>query len=294
MTKNHFIPRALLIGAASAAVLLASCAMPVKPDGADAARAELSALQNDPKLAVLAPVAIQEAETAVRAAETPTEDAAAGQQAVYVAQGKVAIARAQAERRLAEDNVKNLGDQRNEIRLDARTREAEIAKAQAEAAAAAALQQQQAAQSAMADAAKSKAEAEELKRQMVDLEAKATDRGMVMTLGDVLFATGKAELKVGAQARLNKLASFMLKYPDRAVVIEGHTDSTGSAATNQTLSERRAEAVKAYLISQSVPAASVTTVGKGKDVPVADNATATGRQQNRRVEIIIANTPVAK
>lgn len=294
MTRIQSIKRTALLGAASAAVLLSACAMPVKPDGADAARAELTALQNDSKLAVLAPVAIQEAETAVRAAETPTEDAAAGQQAVYVAQGKVAIARAQAERRLAEDNVKALGEQRNEIRLDARTREAEIAKAQAEAAAASALQQQQAAQAAMADAAKAKAEAEELKRQMSDLEAKATDRGMVMTLGDVLFATGKSDLKPGAMERLNKLAAFMLKYPDRAVVIEGHTDSTGSAALNMTLSQQRADSVKAYLISQSVPAASVTTIGKGKDVPVADNATASGRQQNRRVEIIIANAPAKK
>ena len=301
MTKIQFIKHTVLLGAASAAVLLSACAMPVKPDGADAARADLTALQSDSKLAVLAPVAIQEAETAVRAAEMPTEDAAAGQQAVYVAQGKVAIARAQAERRLAEDNVKSLGDQRNEIRLDARTREAEIAKAQAEAAGASAMQQQQAALAAQSDAErakaeaeKAKAEAEDLKRQMTELEAKATDRGMVMTLGDVLFATGKADLKPGAMERLSKLAGFMLKYPDRAVVIEGHTDSVGSAASNQTLSERRSDAVKAYLISQSVPASSVTTIGKGKDVPVAENTTATGRQQNRRVEIIIANAPMAK
>lgn len=296
--KILLLQRTVLLGAASAAVLLSACAMPVKPDGADAARAELTALQSNSKLAVLAPVAIQEAETAVRAAEVPTEDKAAGAQAVYVAQGKVAIARAQAERRLAEDNVKNLGDQRNEIRLDARTREAEIAKAQAEAATNSALQQQQAALSAQSDAErakaeaeKAKAEAEDLKRQMADLEAKATDRGMVMTLGDVLFATGQSELKPGAMERLNKLASFMIKYPSRAVVIEGHTDSTGSAATNQLLSERRADAVKAYLISQSVPSANVTTIGKGKNVPVADNTSASGRQLNRRVEVIIANAP---
>lgn len=294
---THFqklFSRTALIGAASAVVLLAACSNPVKPDGVDAVRADLTALQSDPKLAVLAPVAIQEAEAAVRAAEVPTEDAAAGQQAVYLAQGKVAVARAQAERRLAEDAVKSLGEQRGEIRLDARTREAELAKAQAEAAAAAALQQQQAAAAAMAEANKAKAEAEDLKRQMADLEAKATDRGLVMTLGDVLFSTGQADLKPGAAERLNKLAAFMLKYPDRGVVIEGHTDSTGSAATNQALSERRANAVKAYLISQGVPAASITTIGKGKDVPVADNTTASGRQANRRVEIIIANVMASK
>ena len=279
--------------------------MPVKPDGADAVRAELTALQSDSKLASRAPVAIQEAEEAVRSAETPTEDTAAGAQAVYVAQGKVAIARAQAERRLAEDNVKTLAEQRGQIQLDARTREAEIAKSQADAATAAAMQQQQAAQAAQteaqlqaqaaqaaqAEAARAKAEAEDLKRQMLELEAKATDRGMVMTLGDVLFATGKSDLKPGAQDRLAKLAAFMLKYPERNVVIEGHTDSTGSASLNMTLSQQRADAVKAYLVTQSVPAQRVTTVGKGKDVPVADNASAAGRQQNRRVEIIIANAP---
>lgn len=291
--KNVFT-RTALLGAASAVVLLAACSNPVKPDGVDAVRADLSALQADPKLAVLAPVAIQEAETAVRAAETPTEDAAAGQQAVYLAQGKVAVARAQAERRLAEDTVKSLGEQRGEIRLDARTREAELAKAQAEAAAASALLQQQAALAATAEANQAKAEAEDLKRQMLELEAKATDRGLVMTLGDVLFSTGQADLKPGAAQRLNKLAAFMLKYPDRGVVIEGHTDSVGSAASNQALSERRANAVKAYLISQGVPAAGVTTIGKGKEAPVADNASASGRQQNRRVEIIIANASMAK
>ncbi len=305
MTSSSFaarsFTRSLLIGAASAAVLLAACSMPVRPDGADAARADLTRLQSDSKLAVLAPVAIQEAEEAVRAAEAPTEDTASGQQLVYVAQGKVAIARAQAERRLAEDNVKKLGEQRSEIRLDARTREAEIAKAQAEAAAASAMQQQQAAIAAQGDAAKAqaeaekaKAEAEDLKRQMADLQAKATDRGMVMTLGDVLFSTGQADLKPGAMERLSKLAAFMLRFPNRAVVIEGHTDSVGSASLNQALSQRRADAVKAYLISQSVPAASVTTIGKGKDVPVADNTTASGRQQNRRVEIIIANPPMQR
>ncbi len=276
MNKFSFISRAGLIGAASAAVLLSACATPIKPDGADAARADLTALRNDAKLATLAPIAIQEAEVAVRAAETPTKNDEAGQQAVYLAKGKVAIARAQAERRFAEDNIKVIGDQRNAIRLDARTREADLANASA-------MQQQQAAQQAQA-------ESEDLKRQMADLQAKATDRGLVMTLGDVLFTTGRADLKPGVLERLNKLAAFMLKYPKRNVVIEGHTDSTGSAALNQRLSERRADAVKAYLVSQSVPGTSVTTVGKGKDVPVADNTTATGRQQNRRVEIIIANT----
>ena len=109
-----------------------------------------------------------------------------------------------------------------------------------------------------------------------------------MTLGDVLFATGRADLKPGAAARLDKLADFMAKYPDRSVVIEGHTDSVGSAASNEALSQRRADAVKAYLTTKGVSPARVQAVGKGKDVPVASNTDAAGRQQNRRVEVIIS------
>ncbi|ROH88692.1 OmpA family protein [Stagnimonas aquatica] len=275
---------------AAAALLLAACgANPVKPEGADQVRAELTALQTNPDYASRAPVALQEAESAVRQAETPTADTAAGSQAVYVAERKVAIARAQAEKRLAEDQVRTLSDQRNAIRLDARTAEAEAAKSQAEQAIAIAQAQQQAALAARSEAEAAKAEAEELRRQMEDLQAKQTDRGLVMTLGDVLFATGKADLKAGSAERLNKLVAFLGKYPDRTVVIEGHTDSTGSEATNQRLSQQRAEAVRAYLLSQGVAANRVSAVGKGESLPVADNATAAGRQQNRRVEIVISN-----
>lgn len=275
---------------AAAALLLAACgANPVKPDGADQIRADLTALQTNPDYASRAPVALQEAESAVRLAETPTADPAAGSQAVYVAERKVAIARAQAEKRLAEDQVRTLSDQRNAIRLDARTAEAEAAKSQAEQAIAIAQAQQQAALAARSEADAAKAEAEELRRQMEDLQARQTDRGLVMTLGDVLFATGKADLKAGSAERLNKLVAFLGKYPDRTVVIEGHTDSTGSEAINQRLSQQRAEAVRAYLLSQGVAANRVSAVGKGESLPVADNATAAGRQQNRRVEIIISN-----
>lgn len=289
-TLRHPALRTFQRTALAAAFLgLAACAAgPVKPDGADQARAELTALQTNPDLASRAPVAIQEAEVAVRAAETPTSDTASGSQAVYVAQRKVAIARAQAEKRLAEDQVKQLSDQRNEIRLDARTAEANAAKSEAEQALAIAQMQQQAAARARAEAEAAKAQADELKRQMDELQARETDRGLVMTLGDVLFSTGKAELKAGSQDRLTKLVAFLGKYPDRTVIVEGHTDSVGSDETNQVLSQRRADAVRAYLLAQGVAANRVTAVGKGESLPVADNGNAAGRQQNRRVEIVIS------
>lgn len=292
-------PRSLRSSAlvlALAGFALSACATAVKPDGADRVRAELTTLQTNPEYASRAPVALEEAEAAVRVAETPTTDQAVGAQAVYAADRKVAIARAQAEKRIAEDQVKTLGEQRDAIRLDARTAEANAARSQADQAIAIAQAQQQAAakarteaEIARAAAASAQAEAEELKRQMADLQARETDRGLVMTLGDVLFATGKSELKPGAMDRLGKLVAFLGKYPDRTVIIEGHTDSVGSDVNNQALSQRRADAVRAYLLAQGVAANRVTAVGKGESLPVAENGNAAGRQQNRRVEVVISN-----
>lgn len=295
--KNAWGRQFALTALAAAALSLAACsAGPIKPDGADRARAELTALQTNPDLASRAPVALQDAEAAVRIAEEPTEDMAVGAQRVYVADRKVAIARAQAEKRLAEDQVKTLSEQRGEIRLDARTAEAEAAKAQANAskseaeqALAVAQMQQQAAARARAETETAQAQTEALRRQMEDLQAKQTDRGLVMTLGDVLFATGKADLKAGSQDRLGKLVAFLGNYTDRTVIIEGHTDSVGSDESNQALSQRRADSVRAYLLAQGIAANRVTAVGKGESLPVADDSKSAGRQQNRRVEIVISN-----
>ncbi|HEY1077749.1 MAG TPA: OmpA family protein [Rhodocyclaceae bacterium] len=290
MIGLHNIPAGLrLAPVAAAALLLAACATATKPEGADRVRAELTTLQTNPDYASRAPVALQDAEAAVRIAEVPTEDKVAGAQAVYVAERKVAIARAQADKRIAEDKRKGISEAREAIRLDARTAEAEAAKAQAQEAMAAAQREQLAAQQAQQAAMAARAEAEELRRQMEDLQAKQTDRGLVMTLGDVLFATGKAELKAGSEQRLDKLVAFLAKYPDRSIIVEGHTDSSGSDATNLALSQRRADAVRAYLLTRGVAASRVMAVGKGESLPVADNGTPAGRQQNRRVEIVISN-----
>ena len=253
------------------------------------ARNELLRLQTDPVLAPQVQPALREAELAVQAAEVPTRDVVGGQHAVHVALRKIDIARADAERRTAESALKVLRQQREAILREAQSRELEIARAQAEAATAAALVQQQAAIAAQQRAAQAQAQTTELRRQMEELQAVNTDRGMVMTLGDVLFATGKADLAPGAAERLDKLAQFMHRYTDRTLLVEGHTDAQGTDANNLLLSERRAESVKVYLIIQSVESSRITTVGRGKDAPVADNATPEGRQQNRRVEIVIRN-----
>jgi len=206
------------------------------------------------------------------AAETPQKDEALGAHQVYIADRKVDTAWALAESRLAEDQRAALGADREGARLDARTREADAAKLAA---------------------AASAAESAELQRQIDELQAKETDRGLVLTLGDVLFESGKAQLKSAAAGNLNTLVMFLNNYQNRTVLIEGYTDSVGSDDYNQGLSSRRAESVQAYLVGQGIDRGRLTASGLGESAPVADNESAMGRQLNRRVEVIISNPDLA-
>jgi OmpA-OmpF porin, OOP family len=125
-----------------------------------------------------------------------------------------------------------------------------------------------------------------LESQLAGLNTKKTERGLVLTLGDVLFDTGKATLKPGAYATIDRLANALMEDPTRKVMIEGHTDSVGSEDYNQGLSERRASSVQAALLERGVASNQMSSVGKGEGTPVASNDDAGGRQQNRRVEMI--------
>ncbi|UUY08242.1 OmpA family protein [Pseudomonas sp. J452] len=248
-----------LFSALAICVALAGCAAPSTPPGAAATRDKLTLLQGDAELANRAPVAIKDAEVAVIAAEQPRKGNAAeqelGQHLVVMADRKVEIARAVAQARFYEDQRQSLSQQREGARLDSRT-----------------------------------AEADELQRQLNALNAKQTERGMVMTIGDLLFATGGAELRSAGANDLGRLAQFLQQHPERDVLIEGHTDNVGSDAANFSLSQRRAESVKAYLLRQGVASSRLDASGKGENSPVAGNESASGRQLNRRVEVIISNT----
>ncbi len=280
-----------LITSVVASVLLAACVSgTTRPDGAAEARAKLTQLQSDPQLASRAPVAIRDAELAVRAAEQPQDDRALAQHLVFMADRKVDTARAQAQARLWEDQRKGLSEQREGARLDSRTREADAARSDANAARDDADLARSQAGAALATADAVRQQSEDLQRQLAELNAKATDRGFVVTLGDVLFATGRSELKGGDASNLSKLAAFLNKYPDRTVTIEGHTDNVGNENANLALSQRRADSVKSYLVGQGVASARLAALGKGEGSPVAGNDSFTGRQQNRRVEVIISNT----
>ena len=122
---------------------------------------------------------------------------------------------------------------------------------------------------------------------------KPTDPGLVLTLGDVLFTSGRAELQPVAMGNLHQLVNFLDKYPDRRVAIHGYTDSLGSEEYNQGLSERRANSVKAYLADHGIDSTRLSASGMGQSAPVAGNDSGAGRQQNRRVEVIISNPPTA-
>lgn len=172
-----------------------------------------------------------------------------------------------------------------QIKADA---DAQAAKAQA---AALALQAQE--QAAVAEAAKAKAAAEALREQLLEqfnriLDTRDTDRGLVVNLGDVLFDTGKFDLRSLAREKLARFSGIVLGHPGLRLDIEGYTDSVGSDELNMKLSEQRADAVRQYLIAQGLADTALTAKGFGKSLPVADNASAAGRQQNRRVEIVVS------
>jgi outer membrane protein OmpA-like peptidoglycan-associated protein len=263
-------------------MLLSACATTQAPEAPLDSRLKLTALQGDSQLATRAPVEMRAAEAAVKAAEAPHADSAYAEHLILIADQKVEIARARAQSRQYQDQRQALSAESERARLDARTLEADRARGDAK--------------SARADLATARDEVAAsrearlaLERQIAELNARETDRGLVVTLGDLLFATGKSDLTGGAGPNLDKLAAFLGEYPDRTVLIEGHTDSVGSEESNYFLSQRRADSVKSYLVRRGVQASRLTTSGLGQGSPVASNDSATGRQQNRRVEVIISN-----
>jgi len=296
MNNPMNLPIRSIIAAAVAATLFVGCAsVPKNPAGSAQVRAKLTALQSEPSLANRAPVALKDAEGAVVVAEMTEKDLVLAAHRVYIADRKVDTARALAQTQFAEEERTALNEQSEKARLDSRTREADAAKTAALVARAETAEQKVAADSARSDAdaaqlaaSASQQQAAELQRQLEILQAQPTDRGLVLTLGDTLFATGKAEIKSGATVNLDRLTAFLNEYPKRTAAIEGYTDSMGSEEMNQSLSERRANAVKNYLVGQGVGSARLTASGRGETSPVADNESAAGRQQNRRVEVVIS------
>ena len=275
------------------ALLVAGCGGPPRdnPMLNDARTAYTTAESNEVVLRN-ASVALAEAREALDRAETvwrTKEDPPVVDHYAYIALQRVRIAQETARLNAAGRAIEAARNERQQVLLEARAAEARAAESSA-------LEAQRRAEAARADAAAEReraeralAQARELAQRVNDLEAELTSRGLVLTLGDVLFDSGQATLLPGAQRAINGLTQFLRDYPERNVLIEGHTDNVGSDASNQSLSERRAGSVREALAAQGIASTRIRTLGLGEGYPVSSNDTPAGRQQNRRVEIIISD-----
>jgi outer membrane protein OmpA-like peptidoglycan-associated protein len=288
MNKMLFKPVLLAL-----AITLAACSSaPTTTSLLDQTRSDYMAAQNNPSVAQYAQVEFRQASAALdRANEAAArkDDAAQVDKLAYIAKQRIAVAQEVAKQKSAEQSVADSGRQRDQIRLEARTAEADQAKRSAEqskADADAARMQAESQANATRDA---QAKADALAAQLADLQAKQTERGIVITFGDVLFNTDQAVLTEGGQRTVRKLADVLTQNPDRSVMVEGFTDSTGSAAHNLELSQRRAESVRSALVGMGVEGTRVATRGYGEAYPIAGNDTAGNRQLNRRVEIVLSD-----
>ncbi len=289
----------LAVAATAAVAVLAACASaPTSNARLEVAKTAYQSAATDADVVRAAPVELRRAQEAIQSAEAALRagaETADVEHQAYLAAQLTAAARETARIAAAERAVQAASDQRDRILIDSRTAEAQTQRTQADAArrdaeSARRLAEDRlaAAQASQAQAAAAAAKAKSLSEQLAALQAKQTDRGMVLTLGDVLFDTGRAELKPGANRTMDDLATFLREHTERTVTVEGHTDSVGSDALNFALSERRAAAVKAQLLTRGIAPERVTTRGFGRANPVAGNDTAAGRQQNRRVEIVFS------
>ena len=318
MNLNHKIKTALTLTAV--AVLAACSSTPNDTVLMGQARSDYRAAQADAQTQSLAANELRLAGEALAQAEAALarrDDVATVDQLAYLARQRTAVARATANRKNAEAMVAQAGDETARMRLAARTQEADAATAaagaatrdaaaatrdaeasqrQASAAQRDAARSQQQAASSQQQAAMSQQQAEEARRrtamletQLRELNAKQTDRGMVITIGDVLFGSGQANLQSGALQSMQRLGGFLKEYPQRKALIEGYTDSVGSDSSNVALSTRRAEAVMSALTGMGVDRAQLAAQGYGEANPVAGNDNASGRQANRRVEIVLSD-----
>ena len=265
---------------AAAAIFAWGCETAPKDDGALAeARSAVQQAEANPNVTRYAATELDRARKLLTNAEGAAQDKGAGNQTAahyaYLATQVARIAEQRAHAQVATERIKAGEVERQKILLTARETEADRAQA--------------AAAQARNETLNVQAEKERLAAQLEDLQASQTSRGIVLTLDDVLFDTGKAQLKAGAQRSIDQIASFLEQHPERSVQIEGFTDSQGSNDYNLELSQKRADAVAMAIMQRGVDAQRVRAMGYGEQFPVASNTNAGSRQLNRRVEIIVSN-----
>ena len=265
--------------ALSAAVaLVAACATTptVSPEVSEA-HARVESLAQSPLAGQVANEDLTAARSALaqaEAAQSKHKDAALVSHLAYIARRNADIGLERVHEAEAKQRISKAESDRNAVLMQARAAEAQSAKAEAQVSRESALQ--------------AHAELEDLQQQYEALAAKQTERGMVLTLGDVLFDTAQATLKPGAATMIERLSTFLNQNAETRIRIEGHTDSVGSEAYNEDLSRRRAQAVADALTDRGITRDRIDVAARGEGFPVVGNETAAGRQQNRRVEIVFS------
>ncbi len=283
-----------------ALAVLAGCSSVPKGNAQlEQARTEYRAVQADPRAQNNAGTEMKLASDAMNKANAAwgkEEDEARVTHLAYLASKRVAIVRETMDMKTAEAMVTSAGAERTQVQLQARTREADaaqLAATNAQLNAAAAQRSTDLARTESVEAQRLTQVALERNRQLEarlkELDAKATERGLVITLGDVLFDVNRSELRAGGLRKVGQLVAVLKEFPQRNALVEGFTDSTGSDSHNQTLSGQRADAVRTALLSQGIGSERVTARGYGEASPVGGNDTAAGRQMNRRVEIVLSD-----
>jgi len=259
---------------------LAGCATKPPDEGLLVqARSAVSQAEADPNVTKYAPTELDRARKLLTNAEGAAKEKGAtnvnAAHYAYLATQMARIAEQHAHEQVAVAQIKAGEVERQKILLSARENEAQQAR--------------QVAQTAVAQMNQAQQEAQRLAAQLENVQASQTNRGLVLTLDDVLFDTGRAELKSGSQRSLEQIAQFLNEHPERNVQIEGFTDNQGPDQYNLELSQKRADAVAMAIIKRGIDAQRVRAMGYGEEFPVASNDSPGSRQLNRRVEIIVSN-----
>ena len=277
----------IAVAVSSALLGLAGCeTAPENSALLDQARTAVHEAEADPNVAKYAPTELDRARKLLVNAEGSAKEKGAKDKTAshyaYLATQMARISQQRAQEQVATARVKAGETERQKIMLSARENETNQALAQAQ-------QARGEAQAAQSQLQQANAEAQRLAGLLEDMHASQTPRGIVLTLDDVLFDTGKAQLKPGAERSIEQIAAFLNENPERRVQIEGFTDSQGSDDFNLELSQSRADAVAMAIIQRGIDAQRVRALGYGEGYPVASNANSGSRQLNRRVEIIVSN-----
>ena len=284
--KRHYLPMAMV-----GLLVLAGCETAPKTNAdLEAARSAISQAESNPSVSQYAATELDRARKLLINAEGAAKEKGANDKTAshyaYLTTQMARIAEQRAHEQVAMARIKAGETERQKILLSARENEANQAVAQAQAA-------QADAQALRSQAAQAQAENQRLAAQLENMQASQTSRGIVLTLDDVLFDTGKAQLKPGAQRSIEQIAAFLNENPERRVQVEGFTDSQGPNEYNLELSQSRADAVAMAIIQRGIDAQRVRALGYGEEFPVASNTSPGSRQLNRRVEIIVSNGEAA-